>query len=78
MFFTVVVAVICSVIATIKLLMENHNLLGKFQNIADTSASVEVSKTHVQHRKENQTNIFLKVVSRCILYTLGKIWLSFA
>jgi hypothetical protein len=68
--FTVAVATFCSVTATIKLRREHHILINKFTTIADDS-TVSVSKRNVEDCIKSQSNIFLRVVSRCAIYPLG-------
>lgn len=68
LFFCIFVASTCSVIASIKLLRERNTLIKKFTS----SNTINVtSDAEIQKYIRNQSSIFRKVVSRCVLYPLG-------
>lgn len=73
LFLTVVIAVVCSITALIKLTLERHTLIGKWIHIALMSQTADSAQSNIEHRIKSQTNIFMRVVSRCVLYPLGKV-----
>lgn len=77
LFLTVVVAVVCSITALIKLTLERHTLIGKWIPIALMSQTADSTQSNIEHRIKSQTNIFMRVISRCVLYPLGKVYNMF-
>ncbi|GAA5797559.1 hypothetical protein HPULCUR_002947 [Helicostylum pulchrum] len=67
LFFCIFVAASCSVIASIKLLRERNMLIKKF---ASSNMINVTSDAEIQKYVRNQSSIFRKVVSRCVLYPL--------
>lgn len=74
LFLTVVIAAVCSIIALIKLMREHHTLTGKWTHITSMSQTADSNQSSIEQRIKSQTNIFLRVVLRCILYPLGKVY----
>jgi hypothetical protein len=73
LFLTVLTAVACSVIALIKLMREHHNLIGNFANIPNNNnlECTDTANSQIQKCLKSQTNIFRRVVTRCVIYPLG-------
>ncbi|KAG2235736.1 hypothetical protein BDF21DRAFT_452187 [Thamnidium elegans] len=67
LFFCIFVAAACSVIASIKLLREHNTLIKKF---ASSNMIHVTSDAEIERYMRNQSSIFRKVVSRCVLYPL--------
>lgn len=77
LFLAVLTAVACSVVALIKLMQEHHNLVGNFANIPDNS-NIERTDTadgFIKKCLKSQSNIFRRVVTRCVIYPLGNYYL---
>jgi hypothetical protein len=55
----------------IKLFTEHRLLINRFTSIAASSEDVESAANQIQYRKKHQSNVFIKVIYRCILYPLG-------
>lgn len=70
-FLSIVIATGCSIIALVKLVHEHNNLISRFIHIASTSETADTANSNIQQRIKSQSNIFTKVVSRCIIYPLG-------
>ncbi|KAI7907234.1 uncharacterized protein BX663DRAFT_495279, partial [Cokeromyces recurvatus] len=70
LFFVIVIAFACSTMALFKLLRENRMVIRKFVHIAATSQTVETANNTIQQRIKYQSNVFIRVVSRCIIYPL--------
>lgn len=72
LFLSVMIAAVCSVIALVKLTREHHTLVGKWIHIASMSQTAEPAQSSVDQRVKAQSSVFMRVVSRCVLYPLGK------
>lgn len=70
LFLTTVIAMSCSIIASIKLLHEHRSLLGRFSDIEESSHYNQ--QVEEQQSSLKKSNILTKVVSRCVIYPLGK------
>ncbi|KAF1804003.1 hypothetical protein FB192DRAFT_1470540, partial [Mucor lusitanicus] len=70
LFLSVIIAVICSIIALVKLTHEHHTLVGKWVHIASMSQTAESAQSSVEQRIKAQSNVFMRVISRCVLYPL--------
>ncbi|KAL9540746.1 hypothetical protein MBANPS3_009513 [Mucor bainieri] len=75
LFFSVVIAAICSIIALVKLTHEHHTLVGKWVHIASMSQAAESAQSSVEQRIKAQSSVFMRVISRCVLYPLGKVYM---
>ncbi|GAN09070.1 hypothetical protein MAM1_0241c08592 [Mucor ambiguus] len=69
-FLSVAIAVVCSVIALVKLMRVHHTLIGKWVHIASMSQTAEPAQSSVEQRSKAQSSVFKRVTSRCILYPL--------
>lgn len=74
LFLTVVIAAVCSIIALIKLILERYALIGKFIHTASLPQTADSSQSSIEQRIKSQSSIFMRVVSRCVLYPLGKVY----
>jgi hypothetical protein len=72
LFLTVLTAVACSVTALIKLMREHHNLVGNF-NIPNDAEYTDTANSQIQKCLKSQSNIFRRVVTRCVIYPLGNL-----
>lgn len=73
-FLSIVIATACSVIALIKLVREHNNSINRFIHVTSDSQTVNTTNNIIlQQRLKYQSNVFTKVVSRCIIYPLGTI-----
>ncbi|CEP16578.1 hypothetical protein [Parasitella parasitica] len=70
LFLSVVIAVICSIIALIKLMREHRALIRKWIHIASMSQTTESAQSNIEQRAKSQSNVFMRVVSRCVMYPL--------
>lgn len=71
LFLTTLVAVICSITASIKLMREQHIILKRFSTIANDREAYAGADPSIQVCLTNNSGVFRKVVCRCILYPLG-------
>ncbi|KAI8889657.1 hypothetical protein K501DRAFT_315097 [Backusella circina FSU 941] len=70
LFLTVFIATCCSVISMIKLFREQRLLINRFTSIAASSENGESEVDNIQNRKKHHSNVFIKVIYRCIIYPL--------
>ncbi|CAO0789517.1 unnamed protein product [Mucor circinelloides] len=70
LFLSIMIASICSITALVKLMKEHHTLVGKWAHIASMSQAAESAQSSVEQRIKAQSSIFVRVVSRCVLYPL--------
>ncbi|KAG1113913.1 hypothetical protein G6F42_014334 [Rhizopus arrhizus] len=73
LFLSIMIASICSITALVKLMKEHHTLVGKWAHIASMSQAAESAQSSVEQRIKAQSSIFVRVVSRCVLYPLGNV-----
>lgn len=71
LFLTTIIAVVCSITASIKLMHEQHNILNRFSTIANDQEATAGTDASIQICMTNNSGVFRKVVGRCILYPLG-------
>ncbi|KAI8991247.1 hypothetical protein BDF20DRAFT_997167 [Mycotypha africana] len=84
LFFTVLLAVVSSCISLTKLMYEHRALINKFTHIASSSvppsaadpfsnATIEFNAAEdnvIQQRVRYHSNIFMRVVTRCVIYSM--------
>jgi hypothetical protein len=78
-FFVNVVAILCSVLALVKLIKELRVVAAKLQHGNDHSSIVDRTTENQMNKsiKKRQSGVFTKVVLRCIIYPLGKYMIYF-
>jgi len=74
LFLSIVIATVCSITALVKLTHEHHTLAGKWIHIASMSQTAESARSSVDQRIKMQSSVFMRVISRCVLYPLGKVY----
>ncbi|KAI9356102.1 hypothetical protein BD770DRAFT_411446 [Pilaira anomala] len=67
LFFSIFIAALCSLIASLKLLREQHIIRKKVENSTSVNPNTDLE---IQKYIRNQTAVFRKVLIRCVLYPL--------
>lgn len=77
LFFTVVIAAICSIIALIKLILERQLLSGKWAHITSISHTTSQSEQpQTEQGAKVKSKVFMRVFTRCVLYPVGNAYID--